>query len=111
MDGNADGDESQARGALLARFRPWNLGVNLGTMPITAGFPLARFEVYEHGLLVRALNRDTFIERGDIMLIVRVALGIRVHWQLGDREAIAFASAVRPGRIAAALRDAGFAVA
>jgi len=104
-------NDEAGRGAVLARFRPWNLGINLGTMPITATFPLARFEVYEHGVLVRALGQDTFIEREDILLIKRVALGIRIHWQYGEREAIAFASTARPGKIAAALRQAGFDLA
>jgi len=104
--------EDADRGALLARIRPWSVGVNLAGFPVSAGFPAPRrFEVYENGLLVRALTTTEFIERGDIMLITRVPLGVRIHWEYGAGEAIAFVSSFRRGRMVRALEGAGFRVA
>ena len=100
------------RGALLARIRPWSVGVNLAGLPVTAGFPAPRrFEVYENGLFVRALTVAEFIERGDIMLIRRVPLGVRMHWEFGAGEAIAFVSSFRRGRLVRALEAARYTVA
>lgn len=100
------------RGALLARVRPWSVGVNLAGLPVTAGFPAPRrLEIYENGLFVRALTVHEFIERGAIMLITRVPLGVRIHWEYGAGEAIAFVSSFRRGRMIRALESAGYAVA
>jgi hypothetical protein len=100
------------RGAPLARIRPWSVGVNLAGLPVSAGFPAPRrFEIYENGLLLRALTVVEFIERGDIMLIKRVPLGVRVHWEYGAGEAIAFVSSFRRGRITRALEAAGYELA
>jgi hypothetical protein len=105
-----DHDEP-ARGALLASIRPWSVGVNLAGLPVTAGFPAPRrFEVYENGCFVRALTAAEFIERQDIMLITRVPLGVRIHWEYGAGEAIAFVSSFRRGRLIRALEAAGYEV-
>ncbi|WP_162940330.1 hypothetical protein [Gryllotalpicola protaetiae] len=104
-------EDEVERGALLARIRPWSVGVNLAGLPVTAGFPAPRrLEVYENGLLVRALTVEEFIERGELMLITRVPLGVRIHWEYGAGEAIAFVSSFRRGRIIRALESAGYAV-
>lgn len=105
-------DEAEPeRGVLLARIRPWSVGVNLAGLPVTAGFPAPRrLEVYENGLFVRALTVAEFIDRRDIMLITRVPLGVRIHWEFGAGEAIAFVSSFRRGRMVGALQDAGYEV-
>ena len=106
------GMDEPERGALLARIRPWSVGVNLAGFPVTAGFPAPRrLEVYENGLFVRALTVSEFIARDDIMLITRVPLGVRVHWEYGAGEGIAFVSSFRRGAMIRALESAGFRVA
>ena len=103
--------EAPDRGEPLARFRPWNVGVNLAGLPVTAGFPAPRrLEVYGGGLFVRALTVAEFIERDDILAIKRVPLGVRIHWEFGAGEAIAFVSSFRRGRIVRALVSAGYEV-
>jgi hypothetical protein len=104
-------DDDPGRGALLARIRPWSVGVNLAGLHITAGFPAPRrFEIYENGCLVRALTLVEFIERRDLILITRVPLGVRLHWEYGAGEAIAFVSTFRRGRLIRALEGAGYEV-
>ena len=105
-------DDVTERGALLARIRPWSVGVNLAGLPVTAGFPApCRLEIYENGLFVHALIVAEFIERGKIMLITRAPLGVRIHWEYSAGEAIAFVVSFRRGRLIRALEDAGYPVA
>ena len=104
--------EEPDRGALLASIRPWSVGINAAGYPVSATFPgPRRFEIYEHGLFVRALSVLEFIERADILAIVRVPLGVRVHWELGAGEGIAFISSPRRGRIIRELEAAHYVVA
>ncbi|MFC4244197.1 hypothetical protein ACFOYW_12510 [Gryllotalpicola reticulitermitis] len=100
------------RGALVATMRPWSVGINAAGYPVSAGFPGARrFQIYEGGLLVQALSVVQFIERAEILAILRVPLGVRVHWELGAGEGIAFVSSPARGRMIRALESAGYTVA
>ncbi|MCL2516886.1 MAG: hypothetical protein FWD85_12280 [Microbacteriaceae bacterium] len=103
-------DETDDRGALLASARPWSLGVNVGAMPISASWPLARIAVYENGILVTALGRPTWIDRDDVLVVARSAGGIRVEWDGGVRTNAAFAMGLGRGRLIRALEAAGFVV-
>ena len=103
-------DEQDGRGELIARFRPWSLGLNVGAMPISAGWPMGRLAVFERGVAATALGREVWIGGEDVLVIARSGGGIRIEWDGGVRTNVVFAMGLGRGRLVTALEAAGFDV-